>query len=456
MLQGLVWMEACRCTFLILVSAFCPAPATGWRILRNNSGPSIANYAQATWQNVVGQSRIFRVPLKRSRDRRRDVAGPVSLMALKRSALSVSASAFAEPSYDLYGTISVGTPPQEFTVKFDTGSGDLLLPSKHCSSLSCMMHHSYDPSASATAKIVARVDDVYAPPPSDGTRETVQIQIGSGDLTGNLVRDSVCLGQGSSLCVMTGLVEATHMSDTPFSLFPFDGILGLGLPSASIERHFNIMSNLAEDRSLNSNRFAVWLSIEGDSEDSEITFGGASDARMGSSEMMWLPVSTADSGMWQVGLDDIAVNGVKLNLCGRSGCQAALDTGTNAIAGPSRLMKAVLGTLNIDRECANFNDLPRLGFAFGGTLLSIEPSDYIRKSREGCLPKVLPVEVSDPKGPLILLGTPFLQRYYTVYDRGSLRIGLAFSKHNHSEKVGETSEQAAARLMVRHGAGAAP
>merc|ERR1740121_3096960 len=51
-----------------------------------------------------------------------------------------------------YGKIAVGTPRQTFTVVFDTGSGNLMLPSTWCKSHACTMHHRFNRKASTTAE----------------------------------------------------------------------------------------------------------------------------------------------------------------------------------------------------------------------------------------------------------------------------------------------------------------
>merc|ERR1719321_2051335 len=206
---------------------------------------------------------------------------------------------------EYYGVVSVGSPPQSFQVVFDTGSGNLLLPSKECSDEACTSHKRYDATLSATSMQVAYADQPNTPVAPDGTRDVVTITFGTGEMSGVYVRDNVCLGD--SICAQGSFVAATEESDEPFSLVPFDGILGLSLPQMAEGPTFSILDRMVEGGALEKPFFGVFFVNEGES--SEISFGEYKKDKM-ADEMFLAPVT--QPGYWQVKMEDITLKTERL------------------------------------------------------------------------------------------------------------------------------------------------
>lgn len=331
-----------------------------------------------------------------------------------------------------YGRLEVGTPRQSFTVVFDTGSGNLMLPSSYCQAKACTMHKSFDRKASTTT------DDIQADGSeahSGAPRDQITVTFGTGEVSGVFLQDDVCIG---SLCSNMNFVGATDETDDPFTSFKFDGILGLALQEMSQGPDFNFMDKLVKSKALHKPSFSVFLS-DSDIENSEITFGDVKQEHM-ASEMFWSPVSR-NSGYWQVQISDITLNNKKQSLC--ADCQVAVDTGTSQLAGPTEVINDLSNRLDVKHDCSNFGSLPDLGFVMGEHILNLKPNDYIDKSQDGCEVSLMPLDVPPPNGPLFIFGDPFLRKFYTSYDKANNQVGFAAAKHI------DSSEAETATLLVR-------
>jgi hypothetical protein len=340
------------------------------------------------------------------------------------------------PGKMLYGSLKIGTPPQEFLVAIDTSSGNLVVPSKQCLSQACMSHRFYDVELSASGKKRSSLENLAAP----GDSEHITIGFAKGQITGTFAEDQVCVGK---MCTRLTFVMADHMTDEPFNLVPFDGILGLGMPKMSVLPMFNLMGELAEDNALKHNQYSIWLARDGDGEDSEIIFGDMDPDRL-SSQIIWLPISSLDSGFWQIALTDVAVNDGKLGFC-KHGCQAAADSSTTAIGLPPDLYETLTKQAPVREDCSGVDALPLLGFVLDGYVLNLRPQDYVVRSADGssCSSVLYPVRIPPPKGPIILLGVPFLTAYYSIYDRESQKLGLALAVHK------DVSSEESLKLFVQ-------
>jgi hypothetical protein len=264
-----------------------------------------------------------------------------------------------------WGSITVGQPPQHFKVIFDTGSGNLIVPSSECTVPGCKPHHKYQRNASRTSMAVQ----------NEKGEGNAEISFGTGQIAGDFFRDSMCIGE--SLCIDSSFIAADRESTEPFQEIPFDGIMGLGFKDLSMGEGFNIVDDLYAKGQLPDGQISFYLTDGGDS---EVTFGGYKSEYL-ASDIVWAPVKK--ESYWQVSIDDITFDNTPKNLC-PNGCEVAVDTGTSMLAGPSDLVDKLSSMLGAKEDCSNFKSLPKLGFQIGDRVLNLKPDDYMDSSSSDC------------------------------------------------------------------------
>eukprot|EP00929_Paragymnodinium_shiwhaense_P035491 TRINITY_DN19142_c1_g1_i1.p1 TRINITY_DN19142_c1_g1~~TRINITY_DN19142_c1_g1_i1.p1 ORF type:complete len:401 (+),score=75.80 TRINITY_DN19142_c1_g1_i1:124-1326(+) len=320
---------------------------------------------------------------------------------------------------EYYGKISVGSPPKEFVVLFDTGSGNLLLPSSLCDSQACLKHNRFNSSVSKTAKTIAFLSKPLTEVGEDGDLDIVSLAYGTGEASGVIIRDQICV---EKVCTTVNMVSATDESDAPFGSAPFDGIMGLGLPSLSEGQTFNVLQSMIQSKSVKLGLFSVFLGRT-EQEPSEILFGSYR-RELAQHEPVWVPVRP--TGFWEVPLDSMAINGDVHDVGNAS---VVLDTGTSLLAGPTDAINWLVDKLDVASDCSNFQALPDIAFTVGQHKFTLSPSDYIdRDDKEGCSMSLMTQD--SPNGNAVwIFGDPFLRKHYTIYDQDNMRVGIAAANH---------------------------
>uniref|UniRef100_A0A7M4E5I8 Embryonic pepsinogen-like n=1 Tax=Crocodylus porosus TaxID=8502 RepID=A0A7M4E5I8_CROPO len=276
---------------------------------------------------------------------------------------------------EYFGIISIGTPPQEFAVVFDTGSSNLWVPSIACKSPACQNHQRFDPSKSSTYH---------------STGANISIQYGTGSMTGVVGSDTVLIS--SLMDTNQPLALSTSEPGDVFTYTVPDGILGLAYPNIAADGLTPVFDNMISENLVQQHLFSVYLSQQ--QTGSMVTFGGIDESYF-TGPINWIPVSY--QGYWQITMDSVIVNG-KVIAC-KSGCQAVVDTGTSLLVGPVSGIMSILEHVGAapgqyGEYSVNCNDIPTF----------LHGTQY-----------------------LWILGDVFIREYYSIFDRENNRVGLAKS-----------------------------
>ncbi|KAL5582743.1 hypothetical protein UlMin_015185 [Ulmus minor] len=235
-----------------------------------------------------------------------------------------------------YGEIGIGSPPQNFTVIFDTGSSNLWVPSSKCYfSIACYFHPRYKSSKSSTYTSIG---------------ESCEINYGSGSISGFFSQDNVLVGD--VVVKDQVFIEATKESSLTFVLSKFDGILGLGFQEISVGNATPVWYNMVEQDLVDDEVFSFWLNRDPNAQvGGEIVFGGI-DSNHYKGKHTYVPIT--QKGYWQFELGDIIVGNQSTGVC-EKGCAAIVDSGTSLLAGPTTIVTeinhAIGGEGVVSTEC---------------------------------------------------------------------------------------------------------
>jgi len=337
------------------------------------------------------------------------------------------------------GLVHMGTPPQEYRVVFDTGSGHLILPDARCETDACLNgKRSYDMNKSATG-LPINSKGLIVPP--GRKRPSVNIGFGTGGVSAQFVRDVVCVSPhltefslnrsdeshnetqnddesvhltdddyeniheeftvkqsyGMEVvdtttqdagCVTMRVLVAMEMSTNPFYYFNFDGILGLGMKNLAVQDDFSFFDVLSRSPHISNAHFGVYLTEGEDPKDeAQIAFGGLNAEKV-LEDVSWSPVVKTEIGYWQVRILAVRVGGVKLDICDDGTCRGVVDTGTSHLGLPVPWNEEINELLTRPAEDyldCRLQPAPTLEFELDTKNLSLSAWNYMRRLpiREG-------------------------------------------------------------------------
>ncbi|XP_057583133.1 pregnancy-associated glycoprotein 2-like [Hippopotamus amphibius kiboko] len=306
------------------------------------------------------------------------------------------------------GNITIGTPPQEFRVVFDTSVSHIWVPSSSSSSPFNRTRNLFNPQLSTTFRF---------------SSQSFDFKYGTERIVGILAYDTV------RIMNLVNLGQPFVLSTNQSGLFraKFDGALGLAYPSRGPNWFTPVFDNLKTQGIISQPVFAFYLST-GKENGSVVMFGGV-DHSYHKGRLKWVPVSRAH--YWQITMSRITVNGLVVGCY--HGCQAILSTGTMLLAGPTRpvatilkFIKAIPFHAQYVVPCSNMTSLPAIIFTINGNDYLVPPEAYIWKGPFGtCISQIRGGTDTWDQLEIWVLGYPFLRQYFSVYDRGNNRVGLA-------------------------------
>ena len=326
------------------------------------------------------------------------------------------------------GPLLVGTPPQLFTVVYDTGSADLWVFSANSSIPSTAANHYYAAQGSSTHV-------------GNGSRWS--IEYGEGKASGYLSSDVVTLAGRSVAGQLFG--EAVEYSDNFRNVNdPTDGILGLSFGGISESKAPTLIDALFQQHKIDARMFSFYLTSDQQKSGSRFILGQPDPAfaphgityypivpQVREVQQWVIPVVRIETG-WSSDGRSADAHG----LCESRPCVALMDTGTSFIGLPVLAFISIKQLILTRRPDCSYNanhmeitctdptthKLPTLTLTLAGAhTYHLRPHHYMVDGVVG----LMGIQPNSAEADFVILGDTFLKTFYTVFDMDNERIGIA-------------------------------
>jgi len=232
--------------------------------------------------------------------------------------------------------------------------------------------------------------------------------------------------------VTIGNVQATGQAvgaassfskDFEASIFPPDGLVGLGFPQIASFDGDDLLTTLVKQGEIEP-IFGVSLGSS-----PKLVLGGL-DSSAYTGEFAYAPVTK--EGFWQVNIDSISVSGESA-ISGP--IDSIIDTGTSLIVGPpdavtqfyaaipgSKDASSTLGTGFYTFPCSS---PPAVSLSFGGVSFDVIPDAFNIGAESSGSPNCVGGITASSDVEYWIVGDVFLRGVYTAFDKGNSRVGFA-------------------------------
>jgi len=305
------------------------------------------------------------------------------------------------------GTVSIGTPAQNFLIDFDTGSSDLWVPSSTCKSSACGFKSTFKASNSVTA---VKKGETFSLTYADGT-----------SISGPTYTDDVTV---AGITVTKQWFSAVTTMSSNYASNPADGILGLAFPAISVLNQSPWFITAHTEKKVKKNQFGFSLGTSG----SELYLGGTNTAKY----IGGLEFHNIDSsfGYWLVPGASAKVG----STTAISGFGTIIDSGTTLMYAPLKDAIAVYsqipGAAFFDQANGIFeytcNPQPKISFNWGGKDWVVSSAYFSRgKTAPGSTKCIGALVGKSLAGKFWVLGDAFMQNVYTAFDFDKEAVGFA-------------------------------